>query len=231
MEQSAQDEQKEAYFLVGKSKFNNLDYKGAVDAYEKALEVNPRNASAHFELGLLYEQRIKDYAAAIYHYERLLKLQPKSDRAAIVLPRITACEQELAKTVSLGPVSPAMQRDLERLAEENQRLKQQVDFLARRLATISNAPLPASIAPAANPVASQAVPRPLPLTNRVVAGTMEPAGPAPAVSTKTYAVKSGDTLSSIARKHGVKLSALKAANPRLDSRKLHVGQTVIVPAP
>ena len=62
------DEQKEPHFLTGKKRMNSLDHKGAVEAFEKALEINPRSASAHFELALLFEQKEDDYAAAVYLY-------------------------------------------------------------------------------------------------------------------------------------------------------------------
>jgi LysM repeat protein len=35
----------------------------------------------------------------------------------------------------------------------------------------------------------------------------------------------------IARKYGVKLEALNAANPKLDPRRLQVGQALIIPPP
>lgn len=35
----------------------------------------------------------------------------------------------------------------------------------------------------------------------------------------------------IARKYGVKVEALMAANPGLDPRRLRVGQTLAIPAP
>jgi LysM repeat protein len=47
----------------------------------------------------------------------------------------------------------------------------------------------------------------------------------------TYALKSGDTPASIARKYGVKLEALLAANPRIDPKHLKIGQTLTIPAP
>ncbi|MBU6398836.1 MAG: tetratricopeptide repeat protein [Verrucomicrobia bacterium] len=227
--QNTPDEQKESYFLVGKSRAGNLDYQGAADAFEKALEVNPRNASAHYELGLLYELHLTNYPAAIYHYQRLLKLRPGSDRAEIVRPRITACEQELAKTVSLGPITPAMQRDLERLAEENQRLRQQVDYLSRRLTMLTNVPPgplgTISVSATTNPPAGRSTA----LTNRLLLAATD--APAPGAASRTYVVKPHDTLSAIARKHGVKLAALRAANPRLDPRRLRIGESLVVPSP
>jgi len=45
-----------------------------------------------------------------------------------------------------------------------------------------------------------------------------------------YTVAHGDTLGKIAKKHGVSLSALKAANPGVDPAKLKVGQKITLPA-
>jgi LysM repeat protein len=43
---------------------------------------------------------------------------------------------------------------------------------------------------------------------------------------RTYTVKSGDTLSSIAEKTGVSLERIQALNPKLDSQSLQTGQRV-----
>jgi LysM repeat protein len=43
---------------------------------------------------------------------------------------------------------------------------------------------------------------------------------------RTYIVKSGDTLSSIAVKTGVSLERIQALNPKLDSNSLQTGQRV-----
>src|SRR5438876_11079874 len=85
--QSQLEEEKEAHYLEGKNRVNSLDYKGAIESFEKALEVNPRSASAHFELALLYEKKNPDYAAAIYHFDRFLQLRPKSEYAQVVKER------------------------------------------------------------------------------------------------------------------------------------------------
>src|SRR5205823_8087398 len=79
--QSALDEEKEAHFLAGKSRVGEMDFKGAIDAFEQALQVNPRSAAAHFELALLFEKRGTDPAGAIYHYEQYLKLRPGAENA------------------------------------------------------------------------------------------------------------------------------------------------------
>jgi hypothetical protein len=53
--QSQMEEEKESHFLAGKSCINSMDYHGAIEEFESALEANPQNASAHFQLGWLYE--------------------------------------------------------------------------------------------------------------------------------------------------------------------------------
>jgi len=55
--------------------------------------------------------------------------------------------------------------------------------------------------------------------------------PAPTGPEKDYSIQKGDTLSSIASKNGVTLSAILKSNPNLDPKKLKVGQTIKVPAP
>ena len=48
---------------------------------------------------------------------------------------------------------------------------------------------------------------------------------------RTHTVKPGETPSLIARQYGVRLDALMAANPRLEPRRLRVGQALSIPAP
>src|SRR5215468_239807 len=121
------EEEREPHFLEGKNRVNALDYRGAIESFEKALDVNPRSASAHFELGWLLDEKEPNPAAAIYHYERFLKLRPNADRAINVKARILTCKQELTKSVSLGPVTQAMQTEFERLSEENKKLREDVE--------------------------------------------------------------------------------------------------------
>ncbi len=45
-----------------------------------------------------------------------------------------------------------------------------------------------------------------------------------------HKIAKGDTLSIVAKKHGVSLKALEAANPGVDSRKLKIGQMIKIPA-
>ncbi|MBI3849236.1 MAG: LysM peptidoglycan-binding domain-containing protein [Verrucomicrobia bacterium] len=228
--ESQLDEQKEPHFLTGKKRINSLDYKGAIESFEKALEANPRSASAHFELALLFEQKENDYAAAIYHYDRFLRLRPQSDYAKPVLEHVNTCKQELAKTVSIGPVSQAMQRDLERLhtlETENAELKRKLANYEGRSPAATNQPnsAPSPLAPN-NSSVTQPISR-VPTVQSNLTAT----APRPAITTtKTHSVRAGETPTVIAKKYGVSVTALMAANPGVDARRLRVGQTLNLPA-
>jgi len=226
------EEQKEPHFLTGKARVNTLDYKGAIKAFEKALEANPRSASAHFELALLYEKNETDFAAAIYHFEKYLELRPNMDNAEIVRQRVIACKQELAKSVSLGPVTQTMQRDLERLTAENREMRRQLEawqaYYASHPQAATNPPPLATVQPGTISTPSSA---------RQSQAVSEPAGQSSASrqtaasSAKTHIVKSGESPYTIAKKYGVKLDALLSANPNVDPKRLRVGQTLVIPAP
>jgi LysM repeat protein len=227
------DEQKEPHFITGKNLATQMDFQGAIDAFEKALEVNPHSASAHFELAWLYENKaqVPDYAAAIYHYDRFLKLSSKTDKADLVRAHINSCKMELAKTVSaFSPWNG--QHDLENLMLENKNLKAQ---LAQYQAAANRSP-----APAPQPM-SQPVPQPVPIhatsaphPTETVRSTPQPPGssrPVASVGARTHTIKSGENPSVIAREYGISVAALMAANPQVRPTHLQVGQSLNIPAP
>jgi N-acetylmuramoyl-L-alanine amidase len=53
----------------------------------------------------------------------------------------------------------------------------------------------------------------------------------PKVDSETYRVRPGDTLSQIARRHGISLKPLQAANPGVDPKRLRVHQVLRLPSP
>src|SRR6058998_2406432 len=95
------NDQKNPHFQAGKEKLSALDYRGAIECFERAVEDNPRSALAHYELGVLFDTRENDYAAALYHYNKALKLRPGGYPADNILQRIPGCKQELVKADSL----------------------------------------------------------------------------------------------------------------------------------
>src|SRR5678815_393053 len=124
--EGTREDQKNPFYLAGQERVQSMDYTGAVESFEKSLQENPRSVLAHFELGLVHEQHLGDYAAALYHYNKALKLRPAGYPAETIKQRIPACRQELLKADSLAVVNPAGLRETERLREENQDLRRQL---------------------------------------------------------------------------------------------------------
>jgi LysM repeat protein len=230
---SDQDELMDPHVVQGKNLAKSLDFQGAVEAYDKALEVNPANAVAHFELFWLHEQKVIDYPAAIYHGERYLKLRPNASNAELVRQRILGCKQELVKSLPMGPITPALQRDFERLTAENRLLRQRIEQLTQQVAFLStNRVYAAQSATNAGPgsVSNPAFEPPrMPATPALTVRSMSVSAVNPAKPYKIHTVQSGETLAKIARKYNVRLPTLMNANPKLDARKIKVGQTVNIP--
>jgi LysM repeat protein len=76
------------------------------------------------------------------------------------------------------------------------------------------------------------------LTNRVVEAARPPAppppktdesGPSTETDTKIHRIKAGETIERIAKQYGVTVEAIRARNPRLDPRRLQIGQELSIP--
>lgn len=210
-------EEKDSHFQRGRTLANGQDFKGAANEFELALENNPRSGPAHFELGWLYDTKLNDYAAAIYHYEQLLRLEPNSPRAALVGERIRGCQQELAMAEFPLPNSRNLQKDVDRLTAENLHLHQQIEELQKQLAVRAGPTAPQNIAYA-----------PERLSAAGPARTTVAAAPPPARA-RQHIVKPRETISSIAVEYGMRASAILAANPQTDPRRLRVGQSLNLP--
>jgi len=147
------------------------------------------------------------------------------------------------------PSAPAAQKQLEDLAEKNRQLGEKNRQLQDEVDKwrVYYAALQASGAtnPPAGPTTSLApddVTTPQPATldgtpprsaTAVKPAVIRPAAVIPAiikpVRAHTHIVAAGETLASIARKHGVSLAALQAANPGVSPKKMRVGQTLNLP--
>ena len=247
---STVDEEKEPHFLEGKSRVASMDYHGAIESYERALEVNPRSSAAHFELGWLYDQKDHDPAAAIYHYSSYLKLHGEGIKADRARRCIEGCKQALVQNVSPVPGSQNLQRENEQLVEENRRLKIEVDRWRAYYTSAKGNGLPnpaTSVEQGRSPPPSPShgtAPPAAPTASTELARASSPALSSPsraavpaekpvpvAAPAKTHTVKSGDTPAGIARKYGVKVDVLMAANPKADARHLQIGQSLVIPAP
>jgi tetratricopeptide (TPR) repeat protein len=241
------------------ARVNAMDYPAAIGFFEKALEVNPRSAAAHLELAILYENKEKDPAAAIYHYSRYLRYRPNAQNADILRGRINSCKQALAETVSWGPVTERQQRDLEklvedgkRLAEENNRLKEEIAKLRATVSALeSNALAMARIEPrprgtstaseqaavgVSGPGASSRSPSLTGSSGSRLASqspnftaSRPPQTGQTPWTGRTHVVRERETASAIARQYGVKLESLLAANPGIEPRRIRPGQSLRIP--
>jgi len=204
-----------------------MDYRGAIDAFQKALEVNPRSAAAHLELGILYEDKNPDPAAAIFHYQQYLRLRPDAENAQAIGQRIYRSKQELAKGILPMPTTPGVQRELEQLAEQNRQLREEVE---KWRAYYGSRRTPTNVSP---------VYQPGPVRQQYAGGAgsvpigndQSDPGSAGHASVREHKVQSGETPSSIARKYGIKLADLLRANPGLEPRLMQIGRMLKIPAP
>jgi LysM repeat protein len=237
------DEQQNPHFKAGREKLTALDYKGAIESFERAVEDNPRSVLAHFELGVLFEQHANDYAAALYHYNKALKLRPNGNPAENIRQRIPGCKQELLKADSLAIVNPSALRETERLREDNLALRKQIELLQSQLAGRSSASVPAGqIARARESAYSAPAGSAMAGTNissrsdsgsampGVASGGFARATATGAGRTRTHTVKAGETPFAISRQYRIKVDALLSANPGLDPKRIRAGQVLNLPA-
>ncbi len=163
---------------------------------------------SHLEVGVLYEQHIKDPVAAIYHYRKYLELRPNSPQADLVRQRIGACMRDFARTLPGQPLgSDGVQSDLTdvvaKLQKENDELK--AALAAARSPVPAEPPAPAA-EPPARPVVARAETGPPPVITRVPLAN-EPSSrrvvqAAPSAGAgRAHTVAKGDTLMSISQRY------------------------------
>jgi LysM repeat protein len=223
-DQNGADDQKEPHFVLGQNRVNAMDYSGAVEAFEESLEANPHSAPAHYQLAMLYGEKENNPAAAIYHYQQYLRFDPKAPNADIVKQHITTCKQQLAADVLQLPSSSAAQQQLQQLADKNRQLQDEVDKWRAYYASQTTV-LKTNLPPAPNNSTPQ------PATTMIPRQATPMSANPPAAKPHTHTVAGGETPAIIARKFGVNLNALLAANPGLQPTHMHVGQVINLPPP
>ncbi|MGB0581224.1 MAG: tetratricopeptide repeat protein, partial [Limisphaerales bacterium] len=155
---SAQTEPKQdANFQRGQTLMSQMDYPGAITEFKRALVSNPESAPAHLELGFLYKDYADDPAAAIYHFNTYLVLDPETDQSKLIRQNIDNCKMQLAKLFLIAPVVPNVKKEItnlktevKNLKQENHKLKWQINTMGRPSET--GPLLTRSSAPAAKPV-------------------------------------------------------------------------------
>jgi tetratricopeptide (TPR) repeat protein len=229
--QSQSDEEKEPHYVLGKNRVNAMDFQGAIEAFKESLEVNPRSASAHFELGWLYDEKEPDPSAAIYHYRQYLELCPNADNAEVIKQRVYSCKQQLAADIMPLSSAPAMQKQLDQLAEQNRQLQDEVNKWRAYYASQLAAATTNSSSSSSNVLTRPAAAKPVKNAQPTAANTNRSGSATATIRPHTHTVASGETVVGIARKYGVKLSALQTANPGMNSSRIRVGQVLNIPSP
>ena len=240
------DEEREAYHMDAKSKLFAEDFEAAVVGFEKALEVNPNNASAHFELGLINYLHLKDYVSAIYHFQKLLEMRPNHMMAVQIKDHLERCKMDFASTVTLGPLNQNTETRLKNLVETKEELETQIKNLEGQLAQMrqvlsaqsealnrnrQNA-RPESLANSSKSPKSNA---PTQTSNLEGKGkTNSTAMQNASMSTpkfRKHVIRSNDTFYKLASHYRVDFKSIQSANPGVNSTKLQIGQVVNVPYP
>jgi len=191
----------------------------AISELEKVLDKRGLNNApeTHLELGLLYQQHMRDPLAALYHFQKYQQLKPHSDREALVQQRMDVARRDYASTL---PGRPSLDTSTASpdLVDLNNKLQTDNDNLRAALkAAFANNPAAASailssappdqqppVAISSAPIAvAPAQPQPPVATTttqpaRQQTQRQQPAQPTrPAV--RTYVVKQHDNLFNIAR--------------------------------
>jgi len=151
------------------------DLEGAVRVYESLLDGTPRTAEAHYRLGHVYADKLKDPLGALYHFTRYVAVSPDGPFAKEA--KSFQKEGELLLLAYLGKGAPLTQEEAARLKNENLKLRKTLEEL-RAIKT----PPPTTGVTAAGK-AGEVPQRPIP-----------PGG-------RTHKVQAGETLGVIAQKY------------------------------
>ena len=200
------------------------EFQKAVQHYESALDGTLLTAEAHYRLGLVYEDKLKNQVAALHHFERYLELAPQGQFSTDVRGYVDRLRLVIVSRLAEGTVVPA--REATRLKNENLELRQEIAELRdqQSKATAGRAvPSPTPIPRPALATLPEATPPPLPpsatpepeVRRALPLSASTPAAAAAAVASasaravatptpaapQSHTVVSGDTLSRIARKY------------------------------
>ncbi|MBI3882063.1 MAG: LysM peptidoglycan-binding domain-containing protein [Verrucomicrobia bacterium] len=95
-------------------------------------------------------------------------------------------------------------------------------------------PLPVGVSVTAAPTTAAGIPTPPPLPGATTSGLPTPGAPempTTGLGATEHVVAKGEMIATIAKKYGVTSSAVLAANPGVDPKKLKISQKLIIPAP
>lgn len=250
------DERREANFVAAYNYNLQGAYDDAVAAYNRALEANPNNAAAHWDLGFLYQDKFHDYVLSIYHFRRCQQIKKRRHDKDADDPTIeNAVRQgqiQLAIQFASALGQQQTQTQLDDLRRRNAELEATIKELKLRLAasqpTDLNGATPPDLSPGPITAGTSGQPvSPKPSSVSSTGSAVKPVGPTPAqrdpavrtpatphgetptAKSRIHTVRAGETLATIARHYGVTVPQLQSANRNLDPRRLRPGQSVVIP--
>jgi tetratricopeptide (TPR) repeat protein len=191
------------------AKVAEANYAQAINLYEAALDGSAHSADVHYELALIYDDKMNDPLNALHHFKRFLALDPASKRAQEVKEFMK--RDELTLLTNLTGDSMVPRSELVRLNNENLNLRKQIgEHWAENKA--ANA-------------AEKSVARAKGAPNEKI----KEAG-----KTRRYTVRQGDTLASISRrfyKSSARWQKILEANTDTLTKPgdLKPGQTLTIP--
>ena len=182
------------------------DFRGAVSAYEMALDGTGKTADAHFRIAVIYADKLNDPVGAVHHFRRYMELAPNGQHVREAQANLSRLELTLATNLAGGT-----------LISHTEAMKLKADNADLRKQLAARPPAPAG------PITTFTGGKP---------GTATAGNPAP--GSRNYVVQPGDTLASISRKFyktKAKEKDIQDANLNSlpDARKLKPGQTLIIP--
>jgi tetratricopeptide (TPR) repeat protein len=188
----------------GKELLRQARNQEALASFLKVVEKRGDDApESHLELGILYQQHIKDPIAAIYHYRKFRELKRNSPQSDLVRQRIDAATREFARTLPGQPLDNQIDRldlleKMDQLQRENLQLKEQLISVRTHAASPprppTNTPAPPAPPPASHSLDSsepeQLAPLAINTTESPITAAPEPEPEVPSVPTPPVATNS-----------------------------------------
>jgi LysM repeat protein len=133
---SQPDDATNPHYKQAQQDLDNNNPAAAIADYEQALAANPKLAGAHYEIGLIYGDKLSDPVGAIYHFRRYLELEPNSAKSADVKSLIDKETEEF--TAAQSTSAAAVSDDTAKLQADNATLKKQVADAGRTIAELQS---------------------------------------------------------------------------------------------
>ena len=183
-----------------------MDYEGALRVYESLIDGSPKTAEAHYRLGHIYADHLKDPLGALYHFTRYLAVAPEGQFGKEARSYEQEGQIRLMNHLSKG--APLTQEEAARIKNENLALKKTL----AELRAVKTPPAGAAVAGKSGDLTQKPIPP----------------------GARTHVVAKGDTLASIATKfYKNKARAKDILDANFYSAdaatKLKIGQTLTIP--